>query len=452
MKIIVVGCGNVGGALTEQLCKEGHNVTVIDDTKDSVEALANKCDIMGVVGDGASYSTQMEAGVEQADLLIAVTDSDEVNLLCCLIAKKAGDCSTIARVRNPVYNREVDFIKEELGLSMTINPELATAHAIARLLKFPSAISVETFAKGKVELSSFKLDAKNVLVGLQLKEVSSRLGCNVLICIVERDGEVHIPGGNFTLKENDVIHVAATPKNIVKFFRAMGMATKAVKDALIVGGGSTTYYLAQELLSSGIATKIIERDPERADELSELLPDAQIICGDGADRSVLKEEGIDRASAFVSMTNMDEENIMLSMFARKVSQAKVVTRIHRIYYDELIKTLDVGSIIFPKYTTAEEIVRYVRAMSNSLGSNVETLYQLVDNRAEALEFWIRETSPVVGVPLSELSLKDNLLLACINRNGSILIPGGQDKIMVGDTVIVITTHTGLHDVKDILEG
>lgn len=450
MQIIVVGCGNVGSTLTEQLSKEGHNITVIDCKNERLKRVTESCDVMGVLGNGASYSVQMDAGIEQADLLIAVTDSDELNLLCCLIAKKAGDCHTIARVRNPVYSREIDFIKEELGLSMVINPELTTAMAIAHLLKFPSAIEVDTFARGRVELSKIRLEKDNILVGCTMKEISFKLHCDVLICTVERGEEVIIPDGNFKLQEKDTISVVASSRNIVQFFKRMGLATGRIRDTMIVGGGSTTYYLAKQLLNMGIQVKIIEKDRDRCEELCELLPQADIIYGDGTERSVLMEEGVEGTQAFISMTNLDEENIMLSLFAKSVSHAKLVTRVHRMSYDELLDSLDIGSIVYPRYTIAESIVRYVRAMSNTLGSNVETLYKLIGDKAEALEFWIREDSPVVGIPLQELNLKPNILIACINRKGAVITPGGQDSIQVGDTVVVITTNTGLHDVRDIL--
>ena len=450
MQIIVVGCGTVGATLTEYLSKEGHNVTVIDSKASRLTHVTNSYDVMGVVGNGASYGVQMEAGIEDADLLIAVTSSDEVNLLCCLFAKKAGNCHTIARVRDPIYSHEVNYIKDELGMALVINPEYAAATAIARLLKFPSAIEVDTFAKGRVELSKFRLESDNVLVGAMLKDIQSILKCDVLICTVERGDEVIIPDGNFQLREKDEISVVASAKNIVKFFKKMGMATQRVKDTMIVGGGSTTYYLAKQLLAMGIDVKIIERDRARCDELCELLPEASIVHGDGTERDVLMEEGIERAQSFVSMTNLDEENVMLSLFAKSVSKAKLVTRVHHMAYDELLDTLDIGSIVYPRLTIAEDIVRYVRAMSNSLGSNVETLHKLNDGRVEALEFWIQEDSPVVGVPLMQLNLKHNLLVACINRQGKIITPRGQDMIQVGDTVIVITTNTGLHDIKDIL--
>ena len=450
MQIIVVGCGNVGFTLTEQLSKEGHNLTVIDLKNDKLKRVTDNCDVMGIVGNGATYSVQMEAGIEDANLLIAVTDSDEMNLLCCLIAKKAGGCQTIARVRNPVYSREIGFIKEELGLSMIINPEAAAADDIARLLKFPSAIEVDTFARGRVELFKIRLTHDNILVGCALKDISSKLYCNVLVCIVERDEQVIIPGGNFELCEKDTISVVVSSRNIIQFFKKMGLATGRVHDTMIVGGGSTSYYLARQLLSMGIKVKIIEYDRFRCDTLCELLPQAMIVCGDGTDRNVLMEEGIERTQAFVSMTNVDEKNIMLSLFAKTVSDAKLITRIHRMSYDNLLSGLDIGSVIYPRYTTAENIVRFVRAMSNSLGSNVETLYKLISDKAEALEFLIGKNAPVVDIPLQQLNLKPNILIACINHKGNIITPGGNDIMQAGDTVVVITTNTGLYDIRDIL--
>lgn len=450
MQIIIVGCGNVGATLTEQLSKEGHNITVIDMDGNTVERVANQHDVMGIVGNGASLSVQNEAGIEEADLMIAVTTSDELNLLCCLIAKKAGDCKTIARVRNPVYNKEIAFIKGELGLSMVINPEYAAACEISRLLKFPSAIKVDIFAKGRIELLKCKLGEGSVLHGRPLTYISGGLGCEVLICAVERGEEVFIPDGSFELREKDIITVVASSRNANEFFRKIGMTMNRIKNCIIVGGGETTYYLAKQLLPMGIGIKIIEQDKERCNELSELLPQAMIIHGDGTDRNLLDEEGLPRIHAFVSWTSLDEENIMLSLYAKSVSKAKTITKVHRISYDEIIDSLDLGSVLYPKNITAEYILQYVRAMQNSIGSNVETLYRLIENKVETLEFRVNEQSELVGVPLKELRLKDNLLIACINRKGIIITPGGQDSIMLGDTVVVVTTNQGFHDLKDIL--
>lgn len=446
-----MGCGNVGATLTEQLSKEGHNITVIDTDAQRAESVANRFDVMGVVGNGASFNVQNEAGIEEADLLIAVTTSDELNLLCCLIARKTGGCNTVARVRNPIYNREIGYIKEELGLSMVINPEYAAASEIARLLKFPSAIKVDTFAKGRVELLQCKIGEGSVLGGQPLTYISSGLHCDVLICSVERGEEVYIPSGNFELQEKDVITVVASSKKANEFFRKIGMATNRIKSCMIIGGGETTYYLAKQLLPMGISIKIIEQDKERCNELSDLLPQAMVIHGDGTERNLLYEEGLLQAHSFVSWTSLDEENIMLSLFAQSVSKAKTITKVHRIDYDEIIDKLDLGSVLYPKNITAEYILQYVRAMQNSIGSNVETLYRLIDGKVEALEFRVRERSELVGVPLKELQLKENVLIACISRRGIIITPGGQDTIEVGDTVAVVTTNQGFHDLRDILK-
>lgn len=451
MQIIIVGCGNVGTTLTEQLSKEGHNITVVDRDAARASAIANQFDVMGIVGNGASFTVQNEAGIETADLLIAVTTSDELNLLCCLIARKAGGCSTIARVRNPIYNREITYIKEELGLSMIINPEYAASCEIARLLKFPSAIKVDVFAKGRVELLKCRIGEGSVLDGQPLTYISSGLHCDVLICAVERGEETFIPSGNFELREKDIISVVASSRKANEFFRKIGMATNRIKNCMIIGGGETTYYLAKQLLPMGIEIKIIEQNKERCNELSELLPQAMIIHGDGTDRTLLYEEGMPQAHSFVSWTNLDEENIMLSLFAKSVSKAKTITKVHRIAYDEIIDSMDLGSVLYPKNITAEYILQYVRAMQNSIGSNIETLYQLIEDKVEALEFRVQEESELVGVPLKELRLKENLLIACINRRGVIITPGGQDTIEIGDTVVVVTTSQGFHDLKDILK-
>lgn len=450
MKIVIVGCGNVGRTLAEQLYQEGHNITVVDENEEKVRVLADTYDIMGIVGNGAVYSVQLEAGVSEADLLIAVTGQDELNFLCCLLARKAGGCHTIARVRNPVYFKEIAYLKEELGLSLVINPEYAVATEIARLLKFPSALKIDTFAKGRVELVRYRIPESSVLCDMQLKDVSSRFKSDVLICIVERGEEVYIPGGNFALQADDEITIVAKSAKIATFFKKIGVPTTGAKDAMIIGGGETSFYLAEILTDMGIEVKIVEKDRERCEELSELLPEAMIICGDGTERELLMEEGMAQAEAFVTMTNFDEENIMLSLFAKSQSKGKIITRIHRIDYDEIVDNLDLGSIVYPKNITAETIIKFVRAMHNSMDSNIETLYRLSDNRVEALEFLIKEDCPLIGIPLQDLKLKKNILVCSINHQGNILTPGGQSVINVGDTVVVVTTETGFHDIRDIL--
>lgn len=451
MKIVIVGCGNVGTALVEQLSREGHNITVVDEKEDLVQDITNTYDVMGIVGNGAVYSVQVEAGVGEADLMIAVTGQDELNLLCCLIARKAGGCHTIARVSNPVYYKEIAFIKEELGLSLVINPQYAVAMEIARLLKFPSALEIDTFTKGRVELVKYKIPDNSVLCDMQLKDVSSRFKSDVLICVAERGEEVHIPDGNFALKAGDNITIVAASAKIAAFFKKLGVPTMRAKDAMLIGGGGTSYYLATLLLDMGVKVKIVDKSRARCEELCELVPEAMIICGDGTERDLLLEEGLASAESVVSMMDFDEENIMLSLYAKSISKAKLITRIHRIAYDEIIENLDLGSIVYPKNITAENIVKFVRAMQNSMGSNIESLYKLNDNRVEALEFIIREDCPLVGIPLQELRLKKNILVCSINHKGSISTPGGQSVIRVGDTVVIVTTTTGFHDIRDILE-
>lgn len=451
MKIVIVGCGNVGTALVEQLSGEGHNITVVDEKEELVQGITNTYDVMGIIGNGAVYSVQLEAGVGEADLLIAVTGQDELNLLCCLIARKAGGCHTIARVSNPVYYKEIAFIKEELGLSLVINPQYAVAMEIARLLKFPSALEIDAFAKGRVELVKYRIPEDSVLCDMQLKDVSSRFKSDVLICVVERGEEVHIPDGNFALKAGDDITIVAASSKIAAFFKKIKVPTMRAKDAMLIGGGGTSYYLATLLLDMGVKVKIVDKSRARCEELCELVPNAMVICGDGTERDLLLEEGLAKAESVVSMMDFDEENIMLSLYAKSISKAKVITRIHRIAYDEIIENLNLGSIVYPKNITAENIVKFVRAMQNSMGSNIESLYKLNDNRVEALEFIIRENCPLVGIPLQELKLKKNILVCSINHKGSISTPGGQSVICVGDTVVIVTTTSGFHDIRDILE-
>lgn len=450
MNIIVIGCGKVGTTLAEQLVKEKHNVVMIDHSPEQVEHISEDIDAIKLVGNGASIAIQLEAGVSEADILIAVTGSDELNLLCCLIARKAGNCHTIARVRNPVYNKEINFIKEQLGISMIINPEMAAATEISRILRFPSAIKIDTFAKGRVELLKFKLKPEFGLNGLSVMDIYTRLRCDVLFSGVERGEEVYIPDGKFVLQNGDMVSIIAAPESSAEFFHKVGVQTNQVKNALIVGGGTIAYYLAQQLSGMNIAVKLVEKSRERCDFLVEQLEHALIIHGDGTDRKLLLEAGLQNAEAFVTLTNMDEENVFLALYAKDNSDAKLVTKVNRIAFDELISRMDLGSLIYPKYITADYILQYVRAMQNSIGSNVETLYQILDGRAEALEFVIREESAVTGVPLMNISLKKNLLIACIHRDGQIRIPRGQDYMKKGDTVIVVTSQKGLHDIRDIL--
>ena len=450
MKIIIVGCGKVGTTLAEQLNRENHDITLIDCDSEALQSISDSTDVMSVTGNGAAYQVQMEAGIKEADLLIAPTNSDELNMLCCLIAKKAGNCHTIARIRNPEYSAEINYIREELNLSLAINPELAAAREIARLLRFPNAIKIELFAKGRIELLKFMIPKDSILDRMKVMDVVSRLKSNVLICAVERGDDVVIPDGNFEMRGGDKISFIAPHADCADFFRKAGIENNTVNSAMFVGGGKLTVYLAKALADTKIKIKIIEQDEERCRILSELLPHAMIIHGDGSDQKLLLEEGIRQTEAFASLTGFDEENILLSLYAASQSRAKLITKVNKIAFENVINALNLGSVIYPKMLTADIILQYVRAMQNSMGSNIETLYKIVADKAEALEFRVRGDSPVLGIPLEKLRTRNNLLVACINRNGRIIMPRGKDTLEAGDTVIIVTTHTGLNDLKDIL--
>ena len=450
LNIIIVGCGKVGRALVEQLSKEGHYITIIDKNPEKIQSLTNLYDIMGIVGNGASYSVQMEAGIEDADLIISVTDSDELNLLCCTVAKQVGDCSAIARVRTPDYSKEVSYLRDKLGLAMIINPELEAAKEAARILYLPTALEINSFAHGQAELIKIKVPEGNTIDGMTIAHLGRKIAPNILICAVERDGEVTIPAGDFTIQRGDIISFAASRKVAKQFLEDIGFKTNQVSNTMIIGGGKSTYYLAKLLMNMGIEVKIIESNRQKCEELSILLPKAIIINGDGTDEELLKEEGIETAESFVPLTGIDEENVMLTLYARKVSKAKVITKINRMTFKTVLNDLDLGSVIYPRYITSEAIVAYVRAKRASRGSDIETLYHIFDSKAEAIEFRIREESSVTEVCLANLSLKKNLLIAFINRNGKIIIPSGNDCIRVGDTVTIVTTHSGLKDIRDIL--
>lgn len=451
MKIIIVGCGKVGCTLVEQLSGENHDIVVIDEKEEKINPITDEFDAMGIVGNGVSYQVLKEAGIDQADLLIAVTGSDEQNLLCCVIAKKTGNCKTIARVRNPIYNKEIGFLRKELGLSMIINPELASAAEIARIFQFPSAVKIDTFSKGRIELLHFRVTSDCLLNNYGLIHIRSTLKCDVLVCMVTRGDEVLIPRGDFVFHEGDIVAIVAAPPKANDFFKKIGIDTGKVRTAMIVGGGTIAYYLAKRLTDVGISTKIIDSDPARCEELSELLPKATIICGDGTDERLLLQEGIASVEGFAALTGMDEENILLSLHAKKVSHAKTVTKINRITFNSVLTDMKLDTISYPRLITADMIIKYARSMNASLNSNVENLYKLEDGRAEALEFSIKEPSAVTGIPLGKMHIRKNILICCINRGGQIIIPSGQDELHVGDSVIVVLTHSRLHDIKEILE-
>ena len=453
LRIIIVGCGKVGSTLIERLDQEGHDITIIDQNPSKITEITNQYDIMGIVGNGASYNVQKEAGIDNADLIIAVTGSDELNLLCCTIARREGRCAAIARVRTPEYSNEIGFIRERLGLAMVINPELEASREAARILSLPTALEISSFAHGTAEMVKIKIPEDNILHNMSIADLGRKMGNNVLICAVEREGEFTIPSGNFIMQSGDIISFVGTRKNARAFLRQIGYLTKQVRNTLIVGGGKAAYYLADQLINAVINVKIIDSDFNRCEELSILLPEAIIIHGDGTNRDLLKEEGIEDVESFVPLTGIDEENIMLTLHAKQVSHtnAKVITKINRINFTDVINQLDLGSVLYPKYITSEAIIAYVRArQAASEESNIETISHLFNQRVEAIEFHITEQSSITNVPLKDLRLKKNLLIAFIARKGSILIPSGNDTLQKDDNVMVVTTHVGFRDIHDIV--
>lgn len=452
MNIIIVGCGQVGETLAAELGGEGNNITVVDLSSEKISTLTSKLDVMGVVGNGATHTTLKEAGIEAADLLIAVTNSDELNLLCCMIAKRHGRCRVIARVKNPEYNVETAYLKDELGLAMVINPEYAVAEEIARILRFPAANQIETFAKGRVELLKFRIPDDSMLIGESVKTVITKLKLDVLICTVERDDEAHIVNGNFVFRAKDLISFVASPKSAAEFFKKIGYKGKSLKNALILGAGDTTYYLCDMLKKSGISIKVVDKDSARCEELSSRHSEVTVICGDETDHELLAEEGIGNADSILAMTESDEGNIFLGISAKNFSRGKVIAKINKPEYDDIIKHLDIDTAIYPKSITSDMIARYVRAMQNTLGNNVETMYTFIKGKVEATEFIIGAGAPITDIPLSDLrpKLKENVLVAAILRDGAVIIPHGQDTIKAGDAVVIVSKILGINDISDII--
>ena len=450
MNIIIVGCGKVGYAIASQLTDEGHEITLIDSDSEKLKRASSSLDTLGIVGNGTVYSVLLEAGIKTADVFIAVTDKDEVNLLACVIAKKARTCHTIARVKSHAYYDEISFLSEELGISFSFNPESMTANEISKLIHYPSAIEIDTFAKGMVTLIKTKIPDESTLNGMSLKELGSGIGSNVLVCAVERNKEIIIPDGNFVLATGDVISFTIPEKQAYKFFNSVGIKAKKIRNAIIAGGNTISYYLADLLRKSKISVKIIEPDLEKCKEISAERDDVVVINGDINDSDLLMEEGIKDADALIALSSSDEENIVFSLYASKITKSKVITKISRNDFFNAFEDLP-GSLVCPRNITAEYIIGYVRSLKNSMGSNVESVYKILDGRVEAMEFKISEKSEIVHKPLSTLKLKKDLLICGIIRNKTYIKPSGRDMIVPGDTVIVATTNKGLDTIDDILE-
>lgn len=450
MKIVIIGDGKVGYKLAKQLSSEKYDIILIDNNEEKLRKSIERMDVFCVAGEGGSVEVQQRADVPNADLVIACTSTDECNMLSCLIARRLGARHTIARVRNPIYYKQIDFLKKDLHLSMVVNPELIVAGDITRLLLFPDASKVETFVKGRVELVEFPIHCGK-LEGLSLSELYARFQVQVLVCAVESGETVLIPDGDYILKAGDKLHIAASHQNMEQFFKKIALRKEKIKNAMICGGGRVAYYLASQLCNLGMNVKIIERNRERCEELCELLPQATIINGDATEHDLLIEEGIEKTDAFIALTGMDEENIIMSLFASKQSVSKVIVKINEDRRAMMIDELGLDSIVSAKTATADAILGYVRARRNSqCSANVETMYQLLDGRVEALEFIIKSENAYTGVPLKDLNLKVNNIIACIARGRKIIIPNGDDSIQVGDSVVIITMTKQIRDLDDIL--
>ena len=450
MKIVIIGDGKVGYKLAKQLSSEKYDIILIDNNEEKLRKSIERMDVFCVAGEGGSVEVQQRADVPHADLVIACTSTDECNMLSCLIARRLGARHTIARVRNPIYYKQIDFLKKDLHLSMVVNPELIVAGDITRLLLFPDASKVETFVKGRVELVEFPIHCGK-LEGLSLSELYARFQVQVLVCAVESGETVLIPDGDYILKAGDKLHIAASHQNMEQFFKKIALRKEKIKNAMICGGGRVAYYLASQLCNLGMNVKIIERNRERCEELCELLPQATIINGDATEHDLLIEEGIEKTDAFIALTGMDEENIIMSLFASKQSVSKVIVKINEDRRAMMIDELGLDSIVSAKTATADAILGYVRARRNSqCSANVETMCQLLDGRVEALEFIIKSENAYTGVPLKDLNLKVNNIIACIARGRKIIIPNGDDSIQVGDSVVIITMTKQIRDLDDIL--
>ncbi len=450
MKIVIVGDGKVGSALVQQLSKEDHDVVVIDSNRMVLQEAQQSLDVNVVHGNGASLKVQKLANVDSSDLLIAATSADEINLLCCIIARKLGCRHTIARIRNPEYYSQLHLLKEELGLSLMINPERSTASEIFRLLQFPSFLKRDSFARGRVEIVELVLQPDSPLAGAQLSELPRLVKVKVLVCAIERGSEVFIPDGNFKLQAGDKLSVTASSGDLAKLIRNLGIPQRKVRDVMIIGGSRIAFYLAEELIASGVSVKLIEINEQKCGQLADMLPKATIIHADGSDRYILDSEGLSHTDAVVTLTDIDEENLIISMYANFLGVFKVITKINRTEFNEVLQDKGIDCAISPKDLCCSDIVRYVRAMGNRKGEAVLTLHRIVDDRVEALEFRAGKQLPQLGKRLSDLSLKPNTLLACINRGGRVIIPKGSDTIEEDDTVIVVAAADRLiNDLSEI---
>jgi len=450
LNIVIAGIGKMGLTLVDHLVKEGHNITCIDIDPKVVDNVVNVYDVFGIGGNGVSCNILKEAGIEKAQIFISTTHSDELNILNCMIAKKMGAINTIARVRNPEYAMQSSFMRNELGIGLMINPELETANEISRIIRTPSAAKIETFGKGRVELAEIKIERSNPLVDKTLSSLSKTFGVRVLICAVYRKDEVFIPTGDFIIREGDIVHITASHSEMSAFFKAIGVYKQRAKCVIIVGGSRIAYYLAKQLVESKINVKLIENSELRSMELDEVLPKVHVVCGDGTDQNLLIEEGLEEVDAFVALTGIDEENIIVSLYAKQIGIPTVISKVHKTNLLDMARTLNIDSVMSPSAISANYVLQYVRAKQNAQGHNVRTLYKIVNGEVEAVEFLATDKCKFLGVSFKELNLKRDLLIASIIRGNKVIIPSGNDCIEQDDIVIVVAKNLILNDLEDIL--
>lgn len=453
MRILVVGDGKLGHTLAEHLAREGHDVVIVDRSDEVLQRSEDTLDVMCVKGNGANATTLMDAGADKTDIIIAATAGDETNMLCCLIAKRLGAKYAIARIRDPDFNESLNILQRELDIDMAINPERATAQEISRLIRFPFANNIESFAKGRVEMVEFRAQERDVVVGYPLKVLARKLQGlpQVLYAAVEREGRVLIPNGDFVIHAGDRVHVAADMVTITAYFRFLGKNSLRVKNVMLLGGGRISYYLARMIAPMGVHVHMIEINEQKANMLSESLPEVNVIHGDGTDQELLEQEGLKQMDAFVALCDRDEENLMAGLFAVAQGVPKVIVKNNRVAYADIINAMGLDSIISPKSITCANILRYVRARANGMGTKVEKLYRLMDGKAEALEFIARASDPYIGIPLRDLSVRPGTLVAVIVRHGKVIVPFGNDHIESGDSVVIIACQSGIGDLNEVIK-
>ena len=452
MKIIIAGAGKIGYSVASILSDEGHDIIVIDNNPTVINNLSNNLDVICVEGSAANPETLTEAGAADADLIMAAMRSDEMNMVCGISARKLGTKHVIARIRDTGYMKQTEFLREALGLSVIVNPELECAKEISRILRFPSAIRVDAFSKGSAEIIEHRILPDSKLDGMQLKDMVGSFSAKVLVGVVERGGEAIIPNGNFTLKAGDLISVTGASQELRKFFVAAGQYRKRVKNTMIMGGGRIAVHLTRLLMESGIAVTIVEADRARCEELCDLVPGARIICGDATRGDILLEEGIKSSDAFVALTGDDGDNIITSIYAKQSGVGKIVVKVNREYYSDILESSGIDCVVTPKTLISQQLARYVRAMSNSVGSSMETLYRLADGKVEALEFKVAEGSACVGIPLKTLRLKPNIIISALVRGSNTIIPDGETVIKPGDHAVIVTRAGRLKELDSIVEG